>query len=159
VVPPLRERPEEVAPLARAFVAAACRRQGRGALAIDPRALRALGRYEWPGNIRELRNVAERAVLLCADSTITLEHLPADKMSGTFEMRKIATEEPAPPAASPVDLKAGIKARERQLIEDALTQTDGNQTRAAKLLGISRRTLISRIEDYGLPRPRGGRAR
>jgi DNA-binding NtrC family response regulator len=152
VVPPLRERTDEIEPLARAFVAAACRQQGRDELEIGAPALRALRRYEWPGNIRELRNVAERAALLCTGPTITLEHLPADKMSGTFEMSKISRAGSAPPAA--VDLKAGIKERERELIKDALARADGNQTRAAKLLGISRRTLISRIEDYGLPRPR-----
>ncbi|MCA9611979.1 MAG: sigma 54-interacting transcriptional regulator, partial [Myxococcales bacterium] len=140
VVPPLRERREVIEPLTRAFVRAACRQQDRAPLAIAPEVFRALLQHEWPGNLRELRNVAERAVALCGEGTIELSHLPA-------ELSSVGDE-----GASA--LKANIKGHERQLILDALLQADGNQTRAAKLLGISRRTLISRIEEHGLPRPR-----
>ncbi|MBX3249548.1 MAG: sigma 54-interacting transcriptional regulator [Myxococcales bacterium] len=154
MVPPLRERLEEIEPLARMFVAAACQQQGRPTLEIDAEALQALRGYAWPGNIRELRNVAERAVVLCTHTTIAREHLP-DKVSGFVQSRSTKRDERVPPAdPSTTALKAGIKEHERQLIMDALARTDGNQTRAAKLLGVSRRTLISRIEEYGLPRPR-----
>ncbi|MCE9577546.1 MAG: sigma 54-interacting transcriptional regulator [Deltaproteobacteria bacterium] len=156
VIPPLRERVDEIGPLATAFIAAYCRRHGRAPLPIDPAALRAMRRYEWPGNLRELRNVVERAVLLCTTPTITLAHLPADKMASTFEMRKLrpASSPPIAPAPPPVDLRGGMRAQERALIEDALARAGANQTRAAKLLGISRRTLIARLDEHGLPRPR-----
>jgi DNA-binding NtrC family response regulator len=171
VVPPLRERKEEIEALARSFVAASCKRQHKPRPEIGNRAVRALRRYEWPGNIRELRNVMERAVLLCGPDPIGLEHLPADKMAGTFEMSKMKAtgfEPPTTPIEAPaakfgpradtavetIDLKTGIRERERELIQLALQRSSGNQTKAAKLLGISRRTLISKIEDHGLPRPR-----
>lgn len=140
VVPPLRERREEIEPLTRAFVRAACRRQDRAPLAIAPEVFRVLLQHDWPGNLRELRNVAERAVALCDATTIELSHLPPELAGVT--------------APDDTRLKSNIKEHERQLILDALLQADGNQTRAAKLLGVSRRTLISRIEEHGLPRPR-----
>ncbi len=175
VVPPLRDRKEEIELLAETFAADTCRRHQRPAPAIADKAVRAMRRYEWPGNIRELRNVIERAVVLCGNGPITLEHLPSDKMASTFEMAKIATahhplaavetnpDQRAPARAQTLpetlDLRAAVRQRERELIERALRESDGNQTRAAKLLGISRRTLISKIEDQGLERPRGGKRR
>jgi DNA-binding NtrC family response regulator len=140
VVPPLRERREEIEPLTRAFVRAACRQQDRAPLAIAQDVFRVLLQHDWPGNLRELRNVAERAVALCDGTTIEVSHLPS-------ELAEIGTD-------AATHLKSNIKEHERQLILDALLQADGNQTRAAKLLGVSRRTLISRIEEHGLPRPR-----
>jgi len=140
VVPPLRERREEIEPLTRAFVRAACRRQDRAPLAIAQDVFRVLLQHEWPGNLRELRNVAERAVALCDATTIEVSHLPPELADA------------APQDAT--HLKSNIKEHERQLILNTLLQADGNQTRAAKLLGVSRRTLISRIEEHGLPRPR-----
>jgi len=181
VVPPLRDRAEELEALARTFIASACTRENRRPMELDRKALRALRRYGWPGNIRELRNIMERAVLLCTDGLIGLEHFPADKLSSTFEMSKVVIKKtPVPPAhaipgvrraatapfarvdtgePAPQDmnLKSGVKEREREIIKDALERSRGNQTQAAKLLGVSRRTLISRIEKYGLPRPRKGR--
>jgi len=140
VVPPLRERREEIEPLTRAFVRAACRRQDRAPLAIAQDVFRVLLQHDWPGNLRELRNVAERAVALCDGTSVEVAHLPPEL---THAAPQDATH-----------LKSNIKEHERQLILDALLQADGNQTRAAKLLGVSRRTLISRIEEHGLPRPR-----
>ncbi len=181
VVPPLRDRTEEIAALAKSFVAIACHRQGRAPMDIEPQAARALLRYEWPGNIRELRNIMERAVLLSNGDKIALEHFPEDKLASTFKMSKVTVApvapplEPSAPAPRPttsvwsnpgrsrkrastevqaIDLKGGVDEREREIIKDALARSRGNQTQAAKLLGISRRTLISRIEKYGLPRPR-----
>ena len=169
VVPPLRDRREEIEPLARTFIEAARKRQRVGPIELSDKALRAMQRYEWPGNIRELRNVIERAVLLCTDGVLTLVHLPSDKMASTFEMMKMKLDYSPPPqpptpprareAPEPVDLKTGIQQRERELIRDALERAGGNQTRAAKLLGISRRTLITRIEQHGLPRPRKNKRR
>ncbi|HEY3352486.1 MAG TPA: sigma 54-interacting transcriptional regulator, partial [Polyangia bacterium] len=149
-IPPLRERPAEVEPLARAFVSAACAQAERWPEPeLAPDALRLLRGYPWPGNVRELRNVMERAVLLCRDAAITAAELPADKMRARV----------SPTAAHPVPVEAptlGLRrdAYERQQIIDALERCHGNQSQAAQELGMPRRTLIRRIEAYGLTRPR-----
>ncbi|MBI2395963.1 MAG: sigma-54-dependent Fis family transcriptional regulator [Deltaproteobacteria bacterium] len=180
VIPPLRERPVEIEPLARALVTHLCRRSGRREPDITHQALDVLLRYSWPGNIRELRNVMERAVLLCGSDPIAPEHLPVEKMVSTLPARSFASMRPpaprvapAPPKSRPPDfeatlpvprptvppttdnaLKSGVELIERDLIVRALEQCAGNQTHAARLLGISRRTLVSRLEQYNLPRPR-----
>jgi DNA-binding NtrC family response regulator len=103
---------------------------------VTPEAWAALRRYSWPGNVRELRNAIERAAVLCTSGVITPELLPAEKPHTT-----LYAEAPAPPG-------------ERERIEEALLRCAGNQTRAAKELGISRRTLVNRLAKYRLPRPR-----
>jgi DNA-binding NtrC family response regulator len=181
VVPPLRERKNEIEPLARAFIAEAC--AGRPAPALSEAALAMLTKYEWPGNIRELRNVIDRAVLLCGDGgVIGTEHLPVDKMTAprARNARPVslipATLPPpdrtfggVPSAATgeflalpisgdpPADLRTEIETLEKQRILDALGRCGGNQTQAARLLGISRNTLVSRLAAYDVVRPRGRR--
>jgi DNA-binding NtrC family response regulator len=137
-IPPLRERLEEIEPLARAFLARACERAGRAVPAISTAALELLRRYRWPGNVRELRNLMERALVLCGD-VILVEHFPAE----------CVVQEPEPPRDDPFQ---GMNVRERVIA--ALEACNGNQTRAAEMLGVSRRTLITRMEQYDLPRPR-----
>ncbi|HZN91181.1 MAG TPA: sigma 54-interacting transcriptional regulator [Myxococcales bacterium] len=162
LIPPLRERPAEIEPLARAFLAEASRAMGRRQapeLAADARAL--MLRYRWPGNVRELRNAMERALLLCTGDEIRAEHLPQEKMRAAFIIPS-----PRPPAPSPGSLPQ-IESRDvqgapgevdpqRQRILDALQQAGGNQKEAAKLLGISRGTLQSRLDQLGIQRPRKG---
>ncbi len=147
-IPPLRERVREIAPLARHFAAVSAAQSGRPTPTISPEAMRALEAYRWPGNIRELRNVIARAALL-SSGTITTEHLPLDKM------RPVAPAHE--PAALPDDLRDALSVVERQRIIDALDRCAGNQTRAAAQLGISRRALVSKLEQYALPRPRKNR--
>ncbi len=154
VIPPLRERAGEIADLARTFVKQASERGGRSAPLIGPDAMAALERHAWPGNIRELRNMIDRAVLLC-DGEIRVEHLSLPAARAPASVR-----EAAPPKAAPVDagdgrskLRSEVDAFERQRIVEALEKCAGNQTRAAKLLGISRRTLTNRLNEYSIPRP------
>jgi DNA-binding NtrC family response regulator len=144
VIPPLRTRVAEIAPLAELFLADACQKLERGeALRLSPRALEHLERHPWPGNVRELRNVVERAAVLCSGHEILPEDLPAH-LTG-------AAPAPEPEASQSQD---DPKAEERRRILDALERCAGNQTRAAKLLGVSLRTLVNRLDEHGIPRPR-----
>jgi two-component system response regulator AtoC len=152
VIPPLRERPSEIEALAQIFIARAAAEMRRAPPALSPDALALLRRYIWPGNIRELRNMMERAVLLCLDGEITLEHLPVEKMTGEFAGATTAPLQPIP--SGPTAVAGAGGSDERQRIIAALEQCAGNQTHAARLLGISRGTLVSRIAEYNLPRPR-----
>jgi two-component system, NtrC family, response regulator AtoC len=165
-IPPLRERAAEIEPLARKFAEVAARRFGVTTVPdIEPRVWEHLRRYQWPGNIRQLRNVMERAVVMSEGGPITIDDLPADTYVGPAPrapsvkpvMQRLGAPVAAPPPPLPVDAPATPAAGaddERQRILDALERCAGNQTRAAELLGVSRRTLVSRLSEYNLPRPR-----
>ncbi|MEQ8277136.1 MAG: sigma 54-interacting transcriptional regulator [Deltaproteobacteria bacterium] len=137
-VPPLRERPLEIDALAEQFLG-----QASADLDLDPplelsdAARELLKAYAWPGNVRELKNAIERAALLTTGDAVEPEHLPMEKMS----LPQIGDASSAEQA-------------ERQRILDALEKTAGNQTRAAALLGIGRRTLTTKLTKYGIRRPR-----
>jgi DNA-binding NtrC family response regulator len=154
-IPPLRERLREVAPLARAFISQACAELDRPELELAREALVVLERYAWPGNIRELKNAMQRAAALSRGSQILPEHLPERlrRMPAT----SIAPASEALPAADDDELsrlRGQISELSRLRIVDALERCSGNQTRAARELGISRRTLVNRLQAYSLPRPR-----
>ncbi len=151
-IAPLRERVHEIEPLARAFIAEACAQSRRSNVPdITPSALALLKRYAWPGNIRELRNAMERAVVVCAGSVIGLEHLPAEKMAPMVELGRRPSGREVETLAALYGVDPEV---ERARILDALTDCRGNQTQAAALLGISRRTLTTKLNQYDLPRPR-----
>jgi DNA-binding NtrC family response regulator len=126
-----------------------------------------LRRYTWPGNVRELRNCIERAVVLCPGEVLYPEYLPAALHEGgglgfspsPFPPSANATTKPPPEpelgSARPAP-STEQKAVERQRIVEALRLCGGNQTRAARVLGMSRRTLVSRLAEYGIPRPQDG---
>ena len=145
VVPPLRERAAELVALARRFA---------GGTPITPAALAALEAHTWPGNIRELRNVIERAVLLAEGAAVEPEHLPIDKMQGRAAAGRARTDSAAPAPAAAGTLRDEVDEVERRRILAALEEHAGNQTRAARQLGISRNTLAARLEQFGIPRPR-----
>jgi DNA-binding NtrC family response regulator len=148
-VPPLRARTGEIAELAQLFARRAGAELGRSpAPTLAPETLSLLLRHRWPGNVRELRNVIERAVVLATGPSLLPEHLPA-------KLRASSPSLPPPPAEDPRELlKRDMAAIEKQHISDALDRAGGNQTLAAELLGISRRTLVSRLSEYDLRRPR-----
>jgi two-component system, NtrC family, response regulator AtoC len=156
VVPPLRERRAEIAVLAHAFAAEAAERLGVAiAPAIAPEAVAVLEGYDWPGNIRELRNVMELAVLLAPDGRVGMAQLPVDKLQGPPPSANPAAAAPAPATGDELAvLRRRIVDLERERILDALARCGGNQTRAAKLLEMPRRTLVSKLARYDLPRPR-----
>jgi transcriptional regulator with PAS, ATPase and Fis domain len=145
-IPPLRERRAEIAPLAARFLAdARSRADSSDPVVLAPDALSLLERHAWPGNVRELRHVIERAAVLSSGGVITPAHLPR---------KLVETVAAAGPADDLERLRGEVTAAEKKRILDALARCDGNQTRAAELLGIARRTLINRIEEHGIERPR-----
>jgi DNA-binding NtrC family response regulator len=152
VIPPLRSRPAELDPLIRAFVATSCRGLDRPSeLSVSDEALDCLRRYSWPGNVRELRNVIERAVVLCTGNAILPEHLPGPVRSTPRATESALSLEAGAPEGA---LRNELRDVERARIVQALEECGGNQTEAAKRLGISRRTLLTRLDQFKLPRPR-----
>jgi two-component system, NtrC family, response regulator AtoC len=157
-IPPLRERKAEIAPLAELFAAAASRLLDRTEpLRISPDALEYLERHPWPGNVRELRNAIERAVVLSVGDVITPADLPPQLTGlargpiGKAEASRAAGAHKAAPSQGP---ETAPETAERARIIEALDQCAGNQTRAAKLLGLSLRTLVSRLDKHKIRRPR-----
>ena len=145
VLPPLRERGEDVRLLARHLLAQAGARYRRHDLALTPAAERALLGHSWPGNVRELRSVMEHAALLAPVAEIGPEHLAISSLGGT-------TAEQMDPFRLP---EGGIDLEllERSLTEQALQRTSWNVTAAAKLLGLGRDALRYRVDKLGLARP------
>jgi transcriptional regulator with PAS, ATPase and Fis domain len=144
-IPPLRERAEEVGDLARLFAARAAEGLHRAAPLVSDEVLRILIAHDWPGNVRELRNLMERAVVLCTGNQITEEHLPPELLAAPAAGATVNANEP---------LRDQIDALEKERILAALTACGGNQSRAADQLGMSRRTLVTRLGAWGLTRPR-----
>ncbi len=143
-LPPLRERREDILPLAEAFLEENGAAVGRPAAGIAREAHEALVSYPWPGNVRELRNALERATILCDGGLITVEHLPI-----RMGLPAPAAAGPAAPAAFPPGA-AVLRSVERDLIANALQQASNNRSRAARLLGITRSQLYSRMHKHGL---------
>jgi len=144
-LPPLRERPGDLEPLARHFVAKYARANERAIAEIEHEALARMHSWSWPGNVRELENVIERAVVMGSGQTLRLEDLPD-------ELRGAATGagSPSPDAGPDLRLQPRVEALERQLIDRALQLSSSNRTRAAELLGISERTLRYKIQRHGI---------
>ena len=164
-VPPLRERPEDIPELANAITQRLCRKMQREAPAFSPEAVQALTTYAFPGNVRELENIIERALTLSTGTGITLEHIKlrpvsaatapaaAPELNGVHAMPTI----PAAPSATEALAATGQHALEdqlgdleRQAIIKALEQTRYNKTAAAKLLGMTFRALRYRIKKLGI---------
>lgn len=141
VVPALRARLRELPAIAETLVTQAAAENNRPAPLLSADALSALGRHAWPGNVRELKNALTRAVLLGSGRVLTAAHFDLD-----------AANQAAGAGAG--TLSSAVSEAEHRRILEALRQCNGNQTRAAKMLGISRGTLISRLERYAVPRPR-----
>jgi two-component system response regulator AtoC len=163
-IPPLRERRSEIEPLARHFLRVFCNKTAIPELVVRPAAVHALMGYSWPGNVRELRNVVERAALLAEDGFIDAQHIllepdpllprESELVSYSEELESptgVFNAIPTPPKVPGFVDRLGL---DKDRIMQALDATGGNQTRAAELLQVSRRTLINRMIEFGLPRPR-----
>lgn len=141
-LPPLRERQEDVLPLAAHVMACEGRRYGGERKRLTPDAEEALYRYHWPGNIRELENVVARAVILSGCHDISAEHLGLPVVE---VVNKTQTAEDAP-----LLYHHSIESHSRWLIREALRRSDGNQTRAAALLGLQRSYLTKLLKQKGM---------
>jgi DNA-binding NtrC family response regulator len=146
MLPPLRERRQDIPLLMDHFLRELATRHGRGPVAVDPEAQRSLLGYEWPGNIRELQNVLERAMLLAEQDVIGHEHLPSEVHP--HAPRPIAE---APPMADPDPLRS-LEAVEREHVMRVLAACGANREETSRILGISRRTLSRMIQRWNLPR-------
>jgi len=135
-VPPLRERTDDIMPLARFFVAKYARAMGKPERAVSPDAERLLGEYRWPGNVRELENAIERAMVIGSGETIRAEDLPLHLENGG--------------AVEPVE--RSLAAVEKEHITRVLEELGGNVSQAAKVLGIDRATLYNKMKRYGVRR-------
>lgn len=150
-LPPLRERMEDLELFVAAFIDEFSRKMGRTVKGVSGESLRVMRSYSWPGNIRELRNVIERAMVLCEQEEIQPAHLPAELSAGYAASDVADCPEPAGHLpAEGIDLKAVVADLERLYIVKAMERTNGNQTEAAKLLSISRDQLRYRLEKYSL---------
>lgn len=138
-IPPLRHRREDIIPLAEYFLHLFSREVNKGKIVLSHDARKMLLSYEWKGNVRELKNVMERAVILCDSSHILPEHLNLP-----MEQRECL------PLDAPLHEVAGSAARnaEKAMIENALKQTMGNKSKAAEKLKISYKTLLNKIKEY-----------
>ena len=142
-VPPLRQRVGDVAPLARQFARQFARELGQPEPVLDAEAIAALERYDWPGNVRQLRNAVERAVVMATDGAVGLEHLP-EEVLGDRDAAGGAGEAPAS------IVKARVAQVERQTAVEALAACGGNQSQAARRLGMSRWAFIRLMRKYDL---------
>ena len=142
-VPPLRERKEDIAPLVNTFIQQYAALNTKKIKGIEKNALDALVQYDWPGNIRELKNIVERMIVLSSGEMLTLEQIPEDIRQG----RSTAAATSGNVALQGV---TKITDAEKELIRNALVETKGNKSTAAEKLGISRRTLYRKLEEYNL---------
>ncbi|MBA4222986.1 MAG: sigma-54-dependent Fis family transcriptional regulator [Methylobacterium sp.] len=141
MLPPLRDRADDIPLLSLHFLAELAESMGKRASGFSPAALAAMTAYDWPGNIRELHNCIERAVIVAQTPTIDVTDLPQDLFS---------TPRRSDRDALPRDLDAELERIERDFIIEALRRSDGVQVRAAKLLGIAERSLWHRIKKLGI---------
>lgn len=146
-LPPLRERPEDVGLLASHFLQKFSQENNRDIVELAPETLALLMNYQWPGNVREISNVIERAVIMSTGYVIFPEDLP-EQLLAQVRSQPVAlipvTQEPG------LNLKENIKAYEKELIISALAEFQNNKTHTASALGISRQALMYKLQEYDI---------
>ena len=143
-LPPLRERKDDILPLAEHFLHLFARRHGREAQSLSPQAADALTAWRWPGNVRELQNVMERAVLLCEGDTVHPCNLPRELRSGEAEL--VAGS----PHAAPLGFHEEVGLLEKTRLEEALARSGGNIHQAARDIDITYRIFYYKMKKYGI---------
>jgi DNA-binding NtrC family response regulator len=144
-VPPLRDRTEDIPPLVEHFIDRCSSEMNTGRKEIFPEALEMLMGYGWKGNVRELQNTIERAIILCEGTAIAPEHISLSPVQGGFPLEHVPMDGTLNETA-----RGALKIAETERIRKALTNAGGNKTRAAKALKVSYKTLLTKIKDYGI---------
>lgn len=153
---PLRDRPSDIGPLAQGLVARFAQKFGKNLCSISDEALQALQTYSWPGNIRELENALQQAVLICPGPMLLVQHLPRAVRAGMETVAAVSQEWSLERSASSgtalfeSTLTHRIGSEEREIIQAALERAGHSRSRAASNLGISRVTLYKKMKKYGL---------
>ncbi|MBA3584434.1 MAG: sigma-54-dependent Fis family transcriptional regulator, partial [Gemmatimonadetes bacterium] len=145
-VPPLRERKEDILPLVTHFIRSISNEIGKPIEGISESALDLLHAYEWPGNIRELENMLERAIVLSDGNVLGAEAFPLDRRAAPRQ----AGAPQSPPQVGEIPLDAALERLERSMIERALKEARGVKTKTAELLGIKTSALYYKLEKYRL---------
>ncbi|RPI68481.1 MAG: sigma-54-dependent Fis family transcriptional regulator, partial [Ignavibacteriales bacterium] len=140
-IPPLRERKEDILPLLEHFISKYSKENNKGNVEISKEAVDVLLKYNYPGNVRELENIIERAVVLCRDNIITSSDIP-NSIRGFRQEDDISL--------SGSTIAEQVESLEKKLIYDALNKSNGNQTLAAKILGLTERNIRYKIQKYGI---------
>ena len=138
----MRERREDIPLLVNAFVKELCEKNKKPLMSVSPKTMALLQNYDWPGNVRQLKNVIEAAVIMCNTQEIQPRHLPEE----------IREAEQSNADEETVCLKIGSSLRDAEiaLIRATLKRVNDNKTKAAKILGIGRKTLYRKLEEYGI---------
>ena len=156
VVPPLRDRKDDIPALADEFARRYGERFGLGTITLEPALIDALARTDWPGNVRQLENTIARLAALSTGGVIGARRLRGRRRGTPLRRSRRCplppsdADEPAPDARNGPSLKEQVEAFERGLVARALDATGGNQSEAARRLGVSRVTLIDKMKKYGL---------
>ena len=169
---PLRARKGDIMPLVRHFLHRSCASMGVTEPEVSAEAVQHLESYGWPGNVRELKNAVERARLLCGNGPLKPEHFPTERelLNPVPNLTDAWSDDDAPTKVRRHSIESGLiptgaaatgpvatLPEDHSALIEALNACGGNQTRAAEMLGISRRTLVNRLNEFNLPRPRKGR--
>jgi DNA-binding NtrC family response regulator len=150
ILPPLRERQEDIPLLAQHFLTIFDNKMNKGITGFSDSVMDLLAKHSWPGNIRELEHVIERAYVLCTGDTITSDHLPADIITAEPPMH--SRHEPFAPQPTPMHSSEPLMESDNEVerLLDALRRTAGNKAKAARLLGMDRSTLYRKISSYNI---------
>jgi DNA-binding NtrC family response regulator len=141
-VPPLRLRRDDIRPLADRFIAAACLDHGRQVASVEPAFYDQLARHDWPGNVRQLRNVVEAAVIMAREPVLR---------AASLEWGPAATTPAGGPGAFSVPPDMTFADLEKEIYTQVLARCEGNRTLAAEKLGVARRTIQRKVQEYNLP--------
>ena len=142
-MPPLREHKEDIPELVQSLLAEMSAKHGRKVATVSEAVVNAFNNYSWPGNVRELRNSLERAVIVCEGAVVETRHLPPG--FGQAPLRPSIND----PDAVRLGVGTTVEEAEKMLILKTLESTHNNKTRAAEILGISLKTLLNKLKEYG----------
>jgi DNA-binding NtrC family response regulator len=148
MMPPLRKRPEDIAPLVSRFAATFGAESGKSAVTIEPDAVARLRAETWPGNVRQLQNFVERLVVLADGAVVKLADVERELARNVAIASPPSGPAPQPPSSSTLDDRR--RSAEREALREALDRVHGNRSLAARILGVSRRTLYNKLAEYGL---------